>query len=123
MPDDYEELQLSCNFLPFCERSPAAPFSGFVLNFNVATAAHRDVGDKHFCAVFTFQQCVGGELGLYEPGIVLESRSGDLIIFQSCKVTHFNLHFQGIRASLVLHSDKTGDQWAENYNRWDGVVY
>lgn len=123
MPDEYEELQLSCSFLPFCERSPAAPFSGFVLNFNAATSAHRDVGDKSLCAVFTFQQCIGGELCLYEPGIVLESRSGDLVVFRSHKVTHFNLHFEGIRASLVLHSDKTVDKWAENYNGWNGVVY
>ena len=66
--------------------------------------------------VFTFRQCVG-ELCLYEPGIVLESRDGDLVIFQSCRVT-FQLR---IRASLVLHSDKTGDQWAENH--WNGAVY
>ena len=73
--------------------------------------------------MFTCQQCIGGELCLYEPGIVLESQAGDLVIFQSCKVTHFNLHFEGIRGSLVLHSDKTVDEWAENYNHWDGVVY
>ena len=123
MPQEYEELQLSCRVLPFCERSPAEPFTGFVLNLNVSTMAHRDFGDQHFCAVFTFQHCVGGELGLYEPGIVLESRMGDLVIFPSSKVTHFNLHFEGIRGSVVLHSDKAMDQWLESYNCWEGVVY
>jgi hypothetical protein len=33
-------------------------------------------------------------------------------------MTHFNLHFEGVRASLVLHSDKYGDQWVRDRNGW-----
>lgn len=66
---------------------------------------------------------MGGQLCLYEPGIVLESRDGDLVIFQSRKVTHFNLHFMGIRGSVVLHTDQTGDRWAQDFNGWADSVH
>lgn len=88
----------------------------------MATSGHQDFGDKYFCSVFTFQQCIGGQLCLYKPGIVLESRAG-VVIFQSAKITHFNMHFEGIHGSLVLHSDKSGDKWTEGYNNWDASVY
>jgi hypothetical protein len=58
---------------------------------------------------------------LYEAGLVFESGHGDLIIFPSADITHFNLHFEGLRSSLVLHSDKTGDEWGLNRNRWHSV--
>jgi hypothetical protein len=94
-----------------------------VVNLGVATSAHRDPGDDEFCLVITLQRCIGGGTCFYEPGIVVESCDGDGAAFPSCKVTHFNLHFDGIHSSLVLHSDSSGKEWAENYNRWSGHVY
>jgi hypothetical protein len=104
--------------LPLHSRSPAHPFGGFVINFDVSTAGHRDNGDDEFCAVITAQKCAGGEICLHEAGFILESCHGDIVIFPSSKITHFNLHFEGIRASLVLHSDKSGKRCAENFNNW-----
>jgi hypothetical protein len=49
---------------------------------------------------------------------VFECTLGDMITFQSYNQTHFNLHITGIWASLVLHSDREGDKWSDNYNRW-----
>jgi hypothetical protein len=95
-----------------------------VLNFGAATSGHRDCGDVlvELCIIATMQKCKGGQLCFYEPGIILESCNGDWSCFQSSSVTHFNLHFQGIRASLVLHSDSMGKAWAENYNCWPAHV-
>jgi hypothetical protein len=53
-----------------------------------------------------------------EPGIVVELLQGDFIIFQSARVTHFNTHYQGKRASMVLHTDKEIQCWARNRNGW-----
>ena len=87
---------------------PAYPFSGFVINFNVATQPHRDVKDLRACAVLVIGSHEGGELVFQEPGLVFPLRKGDLIVFFSGKITHFNLRFKGIRSSLVLHSDGEG---------------
>lgn len=53
-----------------------------------------------------------------EPGLVVELLQGDFIVFQSAWVTHFNTHYQGRRASIVLHMDKEIQHWAENHNGW-----
>jgi hypothetical protein len=55
-----------------------------------------------------------------EPGLVLELRSGDMIIFPSTQVTHFNAHFSGYRVSFVLHTDKGGASWVKDFNGWMG---
>lgn len=64
---------------------------------------------------------------MYESGLVFDSRPGDMIVFQSQKETHFNLHVEGIRSTVVLHSDQSMDAWAGDgvdppYNRWPGHV-
>lgn len=123
LPEIYDDLELFVNVLPLQEQSPAHPWGGFVININVSTSAHRDVGDKGVCAVFTFRRCEGGEIVFFEAGIVLESGDGDLVIFPSADLTHFNLHFQGLRSSLVLHSDRTGDDWGLNRNKWGQHVH
>jgi hypothetical protein len=46
--------------------------------------------------------------------------NGDMALFPSGRTTHFNLHYKGTRASLVLHSDGAGRKWAENRNHWIG---
>ena len=42
---------------------------------------------------------------LKKPGIALELKNGDMVIFASSKLSHFNSHFNGKRASLVFHSN------------------
>lgn len=112
----YEELTAFVDQLPLNEQSAAYPFSGLVLNIGVSTQGHRDSKDKRICVVMPFGDWKGGELCLFEAGIVLKLHPGDVVIFRSCDITHFNLTFEGLRASLVLHTDKGGDQWVSNRN-------
>lgn len=99
--------------------SPAYPFTGYVVNLNVVTDAHRDFKDKTICIVLALGQFQGGQLVLYEPGLVVDLRSGDWVAFPSGDTTHFNLHYKGKRASIVLHSDKEGDQWVKTRRGWE----
>ncbi|PBK71936.1 hypothetical protein ARMSODRAFT_883170, partial [Armillaria solidipes] len=129
LPDIYKDLTVFVDHLPLNERSPAYPFSGFVINVGVATNGHRDSFDKLICVVVPFGEWEGGELCLYEAGLVLRLKPWDVIIFPSGRITHFNLHFTGLRGSLVLHSDNRGDSWASGqdeaafeYNGWAHYV-
>ncbi|KAJ7629550.1 hypothetical protein B0H17DRAFT_962866, partial [Mycena rosella] len=102
-------------FLPLSPNTPAYPFSGFVVNLRVCTDEHKDGFDKDLCTVIVISDdCEGGELCLFEAGLCVHLRVGDIFIFPSCYVTPFNTHFRGLRATLVLHSDRAGDKWAKN---------
>lgn len=118
-------MQLAANILPAREISPAYPFCGFVLNINGITKVHRDPHDfQHFCVVIVIGEHKGGELCLLEPGLVLELKNGDMAIFQSGQVSHFNLHYSGVRASLVLNTDSAIHQYASNgMNGWVSNKY
>ncbi|PBK66392.1 hypothetical protein ARMSODRAFT_977653 [Armillaria solidipes] len=129
LPDVYKELTVFVDHLPLNDQSPAYPFSGFVINVGVATNGHRDGFDKIACVVVPFGDWEGGELCLYEAGHVWRLKPWDVLIFPSGRITHFNLHFTGLRGSLILHSDGRGDSWAEGedesafeYNSWAQAV-
>ncbi|KAF8871014.1 hypothetical protein CPB84DRAFT_1830233 [Gymnopilus junonius] len=62
---------------------PVYPFTGFILNVNVSTHMHRDTGDKDICLVLVISDCIGGELVLVEPSVILRMRSGDVVVFPS----------------------------------------
>jgi hypothetical protein len=95
-----------------------------VVNFNVATKIHRDKKDKMFCVVIVISgECEGGELCLEELGIKFSLRSGDVIIFPSVKISHFNTHFKGERASIVLHTDHAADAWISCRNYWQHSLF
>lgn len=130
LPEAYKELQIHCDFIPLHTQPPGAPFTSMVVNLCACTKGHRDHGDKKWCTTFTIGDCKGGELCMHESGLVFDSRPGDMIVFQSQKETHFNLHMSGIRSTVVLHSDRSMDHWAgpgddtdPPYNRWDKHVY
>ena len=53
---------------------------------------------------------------MYELGLVIKMKAGDVLAFPSWRFTHFNLHFSGLRGSFVLHSDKEGDSWVQDFN-------
>lgn len=104
--------------LPYGDIPVCPPFTSLVLNFNVNTLIHRDQDDQEVCLVLVVSDCVGGELCLYEPGIVLDLHPGDLVIFPSKDISHFNLDYKGRRASWVFTSDKHGKSWVDNNNGW-----
>ena len=119
----YRDIEIYADALPNNEFSPAHPFTGFVVNINVSTQAHRDGKDLEACMVLDIGDHEDGDLVLYEPGVVLPLRNGDMVIFFSNRFTHFNLDFCGKRASLVLHSDAAGLEWVKNRNGWEDNLY
>ncbi|GBE82502.1 hypothetical protein SCP_0408860 [Sparassis crispa] len=123
LPEVYKSLEIFAEVLPGREVSPCHPFTSMVLNVNVVTHVHRDVKDLKACLVLVLGDHTGGDLCLVEPGLVFPLRAGDLVVFHSGDVTHFNLHYRGERASLVLHSDAEGKHWQEDQMGWKDNDY
>ena len=123
LPDIYNELEIVAESLPGGQHLPQHPFSGLVININACSKGHRDQNDHIACLVLAIGDFQGGELCLYEPGLVLPLQNGDIVIFLSSDITHFNIPYSGCRASVVLHTDKAGKQWMENAGQWKGNAY
>ena len=123
MPDTYKHLEAYARLLPCNNQALSAPFLGLVINLNVATAAHRDSKDDSLCLVLAVGDYEGGELVLYEPGLVIPLQNGDFVLFPSCELTHFNLHYTGRRASIVLHTDREMAKWHTGRNGWSNNVH
>lgn len=102
--------------------SPTAPFTGFHLNLRVATIGHVDDNDLGPCCVFTLAKFTGGQLVLYELGLVIDLQPGQVVLFPSRKITHFNLHFTGERVSIVLSFDKEAVKWVKTANGWSHIL-
>ncbi|KAG2134044.1 uncharacterized protein EDB93DRAFT_1242740 [Suillus bovinus] len=90
---EFEILMEVTSILPGNALPPIIPFISLVININVHTKAHRDSGDRHLCLVIPIGHFEGGGLCLLENGLVLELRNGDIAIFRSSEVTHFNLDY------------------------------
>ena len=120
MPDFYQELELVAEALPGGQHAPHHPFSNLVININACSKGHRDCNDHVACLVLPIGKFKGGELCLYEPGIILPLEHGDIVIFLSSHITHFNLPYSGQRASIVLHTDRGDKMWKDNMGHWQG---
>ncbi|KAG2062805.1 hypothetical protein BDR04DRAFT_1164621 [Suillus decipiens] len=118
LQEEFEMLMEVASALPGNCASPVAPFVSLVVNINVCTKAHRDVFDRRLCLVIPIGRFEGGALCLLENGLVLELRPGDVALFRSCEVTHFNLNYKGARASLVFQTDREFAAWVKNNNGW-----
>jgi hypothetical protein len=103
--------------LPFNAVLPCRPWGGYAVNMGVSTTAHRD-RDKGVCFVGPFGNWRGGELVLFEYGLIVEHVGGAGFFFQSSSCTHFNLHFEGTRGSVVFHTDREATQWNVDRNGW-----
>ncbi|KAJ7018749.1 hypothetical protein C8F04DRAFT_1277271 [Mycena alexandri] len=121
-PDLVGKLEAYINILPYNAACPWAPFGGVVVNFNACSDAHLDGWDlfKRCLVVPLMRDCKGGALVLYEGRLVLDLHTADAILFPSGRFTHFNLHYVGMRASLVFHTDAGSLQWTEGEgaNEW-----
>jgi len=115
-------IELAQN-LPGGEVSPVAPFLSLVVNLNVSMVGHRDRLDKDLCLVLPLGDFIGGALVMFEQCLVLELRSSDFTLFCSAETTHFNLRYEGRRASFVCHTDKNFDKWQETRNGWASNDY
>ena len=108
------------DIMPLHDLSSVRPLTGLVINLNVSTPAHRDEGDDSSigCFVISIGPYTGGELCFWEPRLAIEMRSGDVVAFNSKRIVHFNLHYQGIRCSIVIHSDKSSASYLKDGNGW-----
>lgn len=68
--------------------------------------------------IIIISDCVGGALGLVEPGILADLDNGDMIAFTSADTSHFNMDYKGKRASMVFHTDRAGKGWIKDNNGW-----
>lgn len=119
LPEEYQALEVYATRLPLRHRTKFHPFGGIVVNLRACTKAHRDQCDaQDICVVAFMGEWEGGDLCLYEPGLRFTVRRGDVLIFPSARLTHFNLHYQGVRMSFVLHTDKAGQTWVKDRNEW-----
>jgi len=98
------------------------PFTNFILNLGAETDGHIDPMDDGLCAVIPFGNWKGGELCLSQLGLVLQLQPGDVVLFPSNQIAHFNLRMSGQRGSIVLSTDKTLKSWVNNKNEWDDHV-
>ena len=118
LQEEFEFLMEVASVLPGNSSSPVAPFISLVVKINGRMKAHRDSLNQHLCLVILIGCFEEGALCLLENGLVLELCSGDVALFRSSEVTHFNLDYKGLRASLVLQTDKEFAAWVRNHNRW-----
>ncbi|KAJ7065101.1 hypothetical protein B0H15DRAFT_794627, partial [Mycena belliarum] len=122
LPSQYDEVHIYADSLPLGASSPAYPFGGFVVNISACSWGHRDELDKVMCFIVPGGKFKGGQLCMYETGFSFDLQVGDVLAFPSCDLTHFNQHYQGYRTTLVLHSDREGDAWADNCSGWGAYV-
>ncbi|KAF6743560.1 hypothetical protein DFP72DRAFT_1099689 [Ephemerocybe angulata] len=65
LPEDCAITAAFVDILPGKHSVPCYPFPGLVINFNVATRIHKDIGDDNFCISVAFANCDGGDLCLW----------------------------------------------------------
>ncbi|THU91033.1 hypothetical protein K435DRAFT_675017, partial [Dendrothele bispora CBS 962.96] len=122
-PDLFARVEAEIDIFPLQDSNPVHPFSSFVLNINVMTEVHRDKGDKNGCIVLVLGQHQGGDICFQEAKLVVETAHGDMVTFCSDEVTHFLLPYKGVRASVVIHSDKISSEYQKNGCGWDSNNY
>jgi hypothetical protein len=107
--------------LPGDAVSPVHPWGGVVINLNCASKVHKDVMDlaRICCVMNASKDCTGGELVLLQPGLVLKLGHGDIVVFKSSEMAHCNLHYEGMRCSLVFNTDRCLKEWDEDRNGWE----
>ncbi|QRV92046.1 DEAD-box ATP-dependent RNA helicase 42 [Ceratobasidium sp. AG-Ba] len=99
----------------------SGPFCMTVLNLQLSTKGHRDTSDmvNSICLVLALGDFSGGQLCLFEPGLVLDLLHGTCAAIRSKRDTHFNLDFQGQRYSFVFTSDQVLRRWDKWRNHWE----
>lgn len=119
----FKDISANIDIIPLQDQPLGSPFPCLVLNLNLVTLLHKDKGDKDGCIIAVLGPHSGGELCISEAGLVLELIHGDWTVISSQKLGHFNLHYKGKRASLVIHVDKSAVSYQKDAHGWDGNDY
>jgi hypothetical protein len=118
-PEDFKKLVLFADVMPLARQSGVWPLTGYVLNIHFRTDPHYDPMDAlGICAVGLLTKCNGGGLVLHEARVVVDLEPLDFMFFKSSHQTHFNEHYEGRRASIVLSSDAQAARWARDFDKW-----
>lgn len=125
-PEKYKKMiegYASC--LPFMTVNPFHPFTSCTVNVNARSGPHKDLNDAFkSCNTANFGFFSGGELVLWECGLIIRTGVLELITFYSALILHANLDYDGFRGSLVLHTEKEGEnKYAQRDNNgWSNVI-
>ncbi|KAJ4492497.1 hypothetical protein C8R41DRAFT_867190 [Lentinula lateritia] len=110
-PDMFQEILATADLLPLNDTSPASPFTSIVVNINVGTLAHRDKNDGYACICVTIGNPKGGELGMYEPKLLIETRNGDVVKMNKTEIeANYLLRIAEIQKTLYTSEKAVLDQ-------------
>jgi hypothetical protein len=108
--------------LPLQSQCPFHPHSSCVANIDAMSSPHYDSKDSCSCILCPFGEFEGGELVLWELGLIIKLRPFDILDFMSKNIFHFNLWYSGKRGSLVLQTDGSNPDYHKNHNNWGQCV-
>ncbi|KAJ7496940.1 hypothetical protein FB451DRAFT_1456977 [Mycena latifolia] len=77
-PEAYEQVRGFADNLPLNTVSPSYPFAGYMVNFRVATDAHKDTKDGDWCLIIFVKRGEGGEICLHELGLKINGKTGGM---------------------------------------------
>ncbi|KAJ8503305.1 hypothetical protein ONZ45_g10968 [Pleurotus djamor] len=93
LPLEYKIEKMFADIFPGVDISPVFPFSGIVVNLNVQTLIHRDCKDVLLCLVLAIGDFVDGDICFSDPGLRIQLRNGEWIVFDSQRMAHFNMPY------------------------------
>lgn len=122
MPEEVTELKLYCEILPNHPPSASYPFAGYTINVNVCTVAHLDRLDRRLCFSTPVHDGEGGELFLYELGLIFKMRTLDFLVWDSARITHFNALYAGERLSIIGNTCSASQAWIRDFNGFKSII-
>jgi hypothetical protein len=100
---------------------PLWPFSGVALNWHALAKAHVDPGDGPLAVIVPIGDFKGGHVCLPTLKLTFELQPGEVLIFDSKMLPHFNLDPElgpgDARHSLVLYTQHRLSTWCAG-NGW-----
>ncbi|RPA73283.1 hypothetical protein BJ508DRAFT_334238 [Ascobolus immersus RN42] len=120
----------SIDLPPCIDKTLFWPFCMMAINRNCYSLPHKDLNDfaRGFCFLLCWGKFKGGEVTFKELGMKLPLKRGQLLIFRSALLTHWNQPVtSGIRHSLVLFTPARMFDWkrittTQVLNRWSREV-
>lgn len=119
--EKYNMLELP----PMLDKTLFWPFCMLALNRNCTSLPHKDLNDlsQGFCFLLCWGDFTGAEMTFRELGLKIPFKRGQILIFRSSLLTHWNQIAHGIRHSMVLFTPARMFDWKnittnQVLNRW-----
>jgi hypothetical protein len=125
--DYYSSLDLP----PCIDKTLFWPFCMMALNRNCYSLPHKDLNDfaRGFCFLLCWGDFKGGDVSFKELGLKVPLKRGQLLIFRSALLTHWNQPvIEGVRHSMVLFTPSRMFDWkrvtvTQVTNRWKREIF